>query len=72
VIASCYPGRPRATLDDGFIHDEAEVRQPPEQLITQPLANRIGASDVGRERMVAQEHEVHVVGQGCFVETLFG
>jgi hypothetical protein len=41
-------------------------------LITQPLANRIGASDVGRQRMVAQEHEVHVVGQGCFVETLFG
>ena len=48
VIARRHAGRPRPTLNQCFVDDEAEVRQSTEQLVAQPFANRIGTSYVSR------------------------
>lgn len=71
VVARCYTGRPGPTLDESFLDDKTEVWQPTEQLVAQPFANRVGASYVGRQWMVTEEHEVDIVGQGRLVESLF-
>jgi hypothetical protein len=71
-VADGQARRPRATLDDCVLDLETQPGKATEQLVAKPAPQRVCAVQIRRQRVVAEEDKVHVVGERNLVDALIG